>query len=306
MKTFKNFIQEINKYVPDVDTDQDDNIGFATSSASNGDTIIEDKDTENGYATSSQSGEKSLKESTEIVHLHDKNDVIRDPKFHSSEHKSVDLNDVGLTHFYSGSHTEPHLTEDQAKSAKKLHDNVNVDHPSYKHAVSEYTYDSEHMNHALFKDKQEGTKTAHSGATGKLITHMDSVIGHHKLPQKTTVYSGLHFNPSDFHNGKVHLPAYTSTSLSPHVAANFGKPHRTIGDDGNPILHKHMMRLELPKGHNHVFTENHTNLPGEMEVILPRDTKLKFGDKPSHVIKKPGFSGMTIHHHIWDAHLDHD
>lgn len=290
MKKFKLFLKEIEKKDIPMDVEDDSMKGFASSSASNGENIMDDDKNDE---------DEEIKES-EIVHLPEQKSPLRDPKFHQGEHESVDVNKIGLTHHYTDSRTEPHLTSDQANKAKTLHDNTDTKHPSYAHAVNGYTHNSESLNFALFND----SKRAEQGGHSRLINHMDKAIAHHSLPENTTVYSGLHFHPLDSHNGKVHLPAYTSTSLSPHIAGKFGKAHRTVGENGETIINKHMMRLELPKGHNHLFSENQTHLPGEMEVVLPRNTKLKFGDKPSHIIKKPGLSGTVIHHHIWDAQLD--
>lgn len=308
MKSLRTFLSEVDdKLAKDVPEEQP--IGFATSSASfkNG---FGDDDTIQ-FATStasytSKDGQKlvaneSLLE-TEIVNHGDSKAPLRDPAKPNTE--SVHLHKLGMRDDYNDLATEPHLTQHQAKSAKLLHSNTDTKHPSYQYAVSEYTLDSEHLNKSLFKAHQRGS-TDVPEAHKKMVGHLDSLMEHHKLPEKTTVYSGLHFDPSEHAGKTVHFPAYTSTSLSPHIAANFGKGHVSSGENGQRVVTKHMMRVDLPKGHNHLFTENHTHLPGEMEVVLPRNTKLKFDHEPSHIIKRDRY-GMETHNHIWNAHVVHD
>lgn len=322
MKTFKQFTKALDALKSRTNTG---NIGFATSSASYGEGTVPNDDKKIATSSASYSGKycgknkicESLNEEEikPIVSRIDKKDPFRDPIRKNSD--SVELNKIGIKREYTDSATEPHLTEEQARHAKLLHDNVQMDHPHYKHAVGEYTHDSEELNNDLHRDSLNGTEHAIK-KHGDLIKKLDGLINKHKLPESMHVYSGLHFDPHDYDDERnfgiksksdkidVHLPAYTSTSLSPNIASKFGKPKISHKDDGTRVVEKHMMRLHLERGHKHLFTENHTGLPGEMEVMLGRNTKLKFDKNPSHIIETERPGQLLLRHHIWNAYIDKD
>lgn len=57
----------------------------------------------------------------------------------------------------------------------------------------------------------------------KMDKHISTAIKMHKAEKDFHVYSGMSFTP-EYKKGKIHLPAYTSTSLSKKVAQDFAKP----------------------------------------------------------------------------------
>lgn len=105
-----------------------------------------------------------------------------------------------------------------------------------------------------------------------------------------------------------------STSLSPHVSKDFGKIW-TIGvHDGNNYREtnvKNILRLHLPKGHPHLFTDNGSLFPGQGELILPRHMRYQLGQRPTHIITGR-FNNHFINgerdksptqYHIWNGRI---
>ena len=140
------------------------------------------------------------------------------------------------------------------------------------------------------------------------IKHIDDLINKHKLPHDMT----LHFDPNE-HKGKiVKFPVYTSVSVSPHVAKDFGESYDSEDENGRWIVNKHIMRLHLPKGHSHLLTDMGSQFPGQGELILPRNMRLQMGTKPTHIIQgnfnshfddEPRFGSIKTFHHIWNARI---
>lgn len=84
---------------------------------------------------------------------------------------------------------------------------------------------------------------------------------------------------------KVHLPAFTSTSVKPTVASGFS--HR----GSKP--HHEMIRIHLPQGSKHGVWLGSTGLTGEHEFLMKRGVTLKFHGEP-HVVKQYD-NHMLIH-----------
>lgn len=109
------------------------------------------------------------------------------------------------------------------------------------------------------------------------------------MPHDMVLFSGV---GSRFHVDKIrkeqgdliHLPAYTSTSISPDTAATFARKF-----EHDPVLERHvqmkpmkeMVRLHVPGGSKvGRYIEPHSSLRGEMEFVLPRHTILRFHGEP--------------------------
>lgn len=119
------------------------------------------------------------------------------------------------------------------------------------------------------------------------IDEFDHLINSSRLTKPTTIYTGSYMD-IDRHRGKIaHLHGYTSSTLIPHVAKDFGikifdnSMLRSLGYGQNI---KHIIKLDLPKGFPHLFAENGTHFPGQMELILPRKMSIHIPDEPSSII----------------------
>lgn len=211
----------------------------------------------------------------------------------------------------------PNFNDEQAKNAKLLSQNTKSD-DVYHRIVTPYTTNSHNLNNTLFDHHIRGTThpriiKANGEEDSEIDTElMDHLIKSHKLPSETTVYSGMHFHPNE-HRGRIYThPAYMSTSLSPHVAKDFGKNMEMGYSDGNQyktVNVKNILRLHLPKGQKHLFTDNGSFFPGQGELILPRGTRFQLGQKPTHIIHGnfdshfgDGKNGDT-QYHIWTGRI---
>jgi hypothetical protein len=98
--------------------------------------------------------------------------------------------------------------------------------------------------------------------------------------------------------GKLHLPAYTSTSTSKATALNFATDH----PDSKGKRHNHILHIHLKPGQKGHYIGDQGYHGNEYEFLLPRNTTLKVHPKPQSF---PAGS----HHlndypvHVWHAHV---
>ena len=201
------------------------------------------------------------------------------------------------------------------KHIKTLLSNTDTTLPGYDHILNHYTTNSFNLNNTLM-DYDRNRKTppnfirTNSNKDSKIdIRDLDRLINHHSLPEEMTVYSGIHFHPLE-HRGKIaRLPAYLSTSLSPHVSKDFGLPSDYFDNEGDKQFVKNILRIHLPKGFPHLFTDPASNFYGQGELILPRNMKMQLGQQPTHIIKgtfNNHFSNKseeTSSYHIWTGRV---
>ena len=188
-------------------------------------------------------------------------------------------------------YVEPHFNTEQAKHIQALSDNTDDD-DKYHDIVSKYTWNSYKLNSELF-DRHNKRKPVpeylHANDDDEHpinISDFDNLIDSHRLPHEMTVYSGLHFHPNE-HRGRIYIhPSYLSTSVSPHVSKEFGKTLEMYdSENGTSRSIRNILRLHLPKGHPHLFTDKGSNYPGQGEIILPRNTRFQMGQRPTHIIR---------------------
>ena len=215
----------------------------------------------------------------------------------------------------------PQFDREHFINLKALHDNTNTS-GHYDNIVNKYSKTSNNLNQTLIRNFKAGETPApiikaniSDDSSHINIKHLDDLIHQHHLPHDMTVYSGLHFNPADEQYQKKigHYPAYLSTSLSPHIAKDFGTEYTNIDKHGEEYYHHNILKLHLPKGTHHLFTDTSSVSPGQGELILPRGLKLQIGRKPKTVIaghfikhyndKKPMLESV---HHIWEGRVVHD
>lgn len=119
-----------------------------------------------------------------------------------------------------------------------------------------------------------------------MVKGVDKFINDHPpLEHDIKVYHGTSsWHPgeesSKHPEGHIHLPGYTSTSLSKRVADNFAGGNAHL----DPKYHKsdsHILEIHLKKGQKGVYIGSHSHHPDEREFLMPRDTKLKIHPKPT-------------------------
>ncbi len=130
----------------------------------------------------------------------------------------------------------------------------------------------------------KGDDTYHHGRV------LDSITRGGHTPKELTLYSGVRFHPEEKIDAtrQLHLPAYTSSSLSPKVAHAFS----LRGDEGN---NHHILRIHWPRESNGAYIAPHSTHMSEYEHLLPRGLTLHVHPEPFR------FRDNNYHIHIWDA-----
>jgi hypothetical protein len=197
--------------------------------------------------------------------------------------------------------TNKHIGSDVEEVHEKLNDahDFNKLKPEHRGAIKDYTVSSLGVNSELFQAHRNKEKPDSSIRTR--VRNTDAALKQFKLPTRLNTYSGVKFDPGkeaeNSPDRKIHLPAYTSSSISPNVAHGFSKlsSHPT---DSNKVV-SHVLRFNLPEGHHGLYVGKHSEHSREKEFIIPRDTTVRIGDKPE-VYQHPKNRAEEIH--IWDAH----
>jgi hypothetical protein len=244
--------------------------------------------------------EENLNPRTKPIHILS-NGIMFDPE-KSDNGLGAEYNypeNIGVPNYYGTNYVSPNYTDEQAKNAKILSASVNEHHPFYHDILEHYTSNSYNLNNELIRHHRMNTDPPESIKShldrddednySDIHLHtFDKLIEDHKLPTDITVYSGLHFHPNE-HRGKIaEVPSYMSTSLSPHVAKDFGKKWEMNYQDGKEFKHveiKNILRLHLNKGQTGLFADNGSLFPGQGELILPRGMRYQFGQRPTHIIE---------------------
>lgn len=194
------------------------------------------------------------------------------------------------------------------------------EHPEHSEAVKKYTKYSRVLNtHLISRARKELSPVDKKNTDHGLSSHlhysekkeeklkalhlrrkMDKMFNHSssKLEHDVHVYHGISgWHPGEEAakgNGRIRLPAYTSTSISKSIAHGFARGHKNP-ETGKP--EHHILHIHLKKGQKGVYAGDHSHFPDEKEMILPRNTTLKIHKTPT----KP-----DEHTHVWHAHVVDD
>jgi len=213
---------------------------------------------------------------------------------------------------------DPDTKQNIQKHTVRLNNITDVNNPIYKKYVKHYTFRSDNLNLTLHNDYRNKIQSPNEIRSHNLETDedptinlndFDNLIESHKIGDSLTVYSGLHYHPSEYRGRIMHNPAYLSTSLDPHVAKDFGTTYHYFDNThGNEIQIKSILRLKLNKNHHGMFLAPESVSPEQHEILLPRNTKYQLGQIPTHVINgtfknhhDDTTKQMTIH--IWDGRI---
>ena len=199
-------------------------------------------------------------------------------KDEASTHRNTEFkpaDDEELNHVFS-------YSKHSAFTNKHLHDNYNNDTPTDEHV----------KNH---------------------IDTLTDALNRHKTKRDITVYTGTRRSPSEhFKPGQteahVHLPAFTSTSTSEHLAGTFSKTVKHENDKNHGIDHKkygnlfgepehgarHILKIHVPKGSSGASIRKHAKYKEENEFLLNRGHNIKIHHKPEK---------LDSDTYLWHAHI---
>lgn len=106
---------------------------------------------------------------------------------------------------------------------------------------------------------------------GQHLPHLDAALRVHTTPKPFVVYTGTTFSPQKYFDSgrfethkhlRIHLPAYTSTSIAKHISADFAKPDEkepyfvnSRTKEKVPVTSHDVSRIEGYIGSNHVAAQ---------------------------------------------------
>jgi hypothetical protein len=227
--------------------------------------------------------------------LHSMDDLVKE-KFHNS-HERVNTNhgnDINEVHRSLSEHYN------------------NDDHPNF-HPIHRYSSGSGELNARLFNSHMAGHEPGNL-IDGHNVEKLDEALGHFQLHKPLTVFSGLHFNPKiqASGNGRLFLPAYTSTSIAAHTASGFGAFHnRDTGEqeyNEHKPMARHLLKIDLKEGQKGNYLGHHSNYPDEREFLLPRRSVIQLHNTaPELHDAKNGYGAFKhpVRLHIWHGTVLH-
>lgn len=203
---------------------------------------------------------------------------------------------------WKSSNPNPHLGKRLSDVHDSLSASTHISDEEHPH-VERYIKNSSTLNSSLYRSHAYGHEMhakipASSGAheygyhePAKLDKALDKPLKH-----DLHVMSGVRFNPgevaSQHHEGHVHLPAYTSTSIHPQIAHEFAE-YRGEG--------MHHLHIHMKPGDKGAYVAHHADTSQhEHEFVLPRKTTLKVHPTPEVHVDADGTK-----QHIWHATIHH-
>lgn len=182
-------------------------------------------------------------------------------------------------------------------------------------SIRGYTQNSNWLNKTLYENHLNGNPNPEFILSGlqppyQVYHHLpslDHAVEHYKIGHEMNVYSGVPFHPdivaSKHPNRHIILPAYTSTSIEKGAAYSFSKKNaRKISEDhGFDPTHKHIVRFNLKPGQKGNFAYKNSRYSGELEYVLPRNSKIQVAEKPQVFVDKEHGGSVSV----WDAHMVH-
>ncbi len=169
--------------------------------------------------------------------------------------------------------------------------------PKQLKEIREFANSSFPVNASLIGHHHVG-QTATGNVHGISLPTMDSITKR-KVGRKLTIHSGMGFDPRPLVNkdGLLHLPAYTSTSISKESAINFANK-KEAKEKG------HVLSLELNKEDKGVYLGDNA-FPHEKEFLLPRNTTIKIHRSEEHPDGTVTHHG-TIQHNVKEEDIERD
>lgn len=214
-----------------------------------------------------------------------------------------------------GKHSQKKIDEgfdSEPKEIGKLdqeHIHLKVAHPQkitseQKESLSEYSDCSRSINGALHR--QHLGHTAPRNPVHEHIKNLTDTLNNHKTGEDMSVYTGLPNSPAKHFKDHtkpqhVHLPAFTSTSTSLQQAKGFAEQSKDAHDHKHGLenkLHRHVLKIDVPKGSSAMSLRKHSFVPKENEILLNRGHEIEIHPKPTVV-------EHMLHgtHVIWHAKL---
>lgn len=218
---------------------------------------------------------------------------------------------------YATTHDSDHYMRFAGNSKKlnDIHNELSIHHhePSdaakaYSSArgVNEYLVNQHTGGKASQHNRNFTDSTKHNPEHEEIIKGLKETIAKHKLHRGMWLHTGTSFSPARHHDGKsshihIHLPAFTSTSISSSEASTFSQADEQ--DDGEHAGYRHTIHIHANSGTNAYYVGDHSNYPHEKEMILHPGARVRLKAKPkvNHERKEVHWHGKLVHDGIKDV-----
>ena len=177
--------------------------------------------------------------------------------------------------------------------------------PSEKKTIAHYTGTSGGISGSLNWNRylsSGGTRGKKPPATH--LRNMDAITNQ-SLAHPLHVYSGINFNPAERMKNKefLHLPAFTSTSHDKTTAAEFAIERASRSEIPNQAAH--VLHVHLKEGDRAGYISHKSEMIGEYETVLPRNTVLRINPMPTTTSHSDYETGKQRRVYVWHATVHH-
>lgn len=192
---------------------------------------------------------------------------------------------------YSGwlkTNDNSHFTKKDPRDISDILHKDNNFTPEHKKELYNYVDNSNALNKKLIKNKGRVI-----GSDKKMADNLDAAIDKNPIKHDLHVYSGAGFDPREhIKNGKMHSPAYLSTTHFKSMADEFAYSAASNKDQHeNHIIHIHLKKGD-PATH---ISKLNPDYEHEHETLIKRGVTLKHHGTESHTNDE----GDTFHiHHM--------
>lgn len=181
----------------------------------------------------------------------------------------------------------------------------NISEQNHKKAIHTYTKESKDMNGHLWSGSESNPEQK------AVISHLSNAIKSAKPAHEDFhVYSGMSLNPHEHENGKIHIPAFTSTSSDHRVAGNFAKK-TTIEHiaDEHGVLHPteihHVLKINVKKGqHVGAFIGGHSTRQFEHEFLIHKNHTFHLSGKHEDHVQSGGIFSKPKIYRVHEATVE--
>ena len=170
--------------------------------------------------------------------------------------------------------------------------------PQERENIQNYSDHSFHLNGHLLASHHLGVQPKQNPTFERTydLGVMDNLLSRKPIGRRTTLFSGIGFDPRTqmSKTGHIHLPSYTSTSISPKASYSFAKEGKDYDED------KHMLRISASPHDTGAYIGTPSGYIHEREFVLPRNTTLRI-HKSERSKEDPS---LWIHHATIDNNID--
>ncbi len=216
----------------------------------------------------------------------------REPKKSLLSKIQKSLSESESRHQYFSTNDNTHIGNNTDEISNALNDHYShFDDHSIK-AINNYSAGSSDMNMYNLNRHNTSGKEELDLRHEKSNQALDKALHTHKLDRYLDTYHGASFHPgveaAKHPEGRLFMPAYTSTSISKHQAKSFGN------EDSNG--HHHIIHFHHAPGAAGGYIQQHSDYPDEHEFLIPRNVSWKIHPEPDSV----DYAGRK--YKIWHAY----